>query len=138
MRLSLLFLFVFMIPTTMVAADSLGVGYVRCYGGDSCTFDTVSIPEVFGDKINVRVAGVDTPLIRGKCELEKSRAREARDFVRATLAGANQIDLMSCKRGKYFRLVCKVIVDGKDLAETLMERGYARKYDGGERGSWCH
>ncbi len=138
MRLSLLFLFVFMIPSTMVAADFPGVGYVRCYDGDTCTFNIANIPEIFGDKISVRFASVDTPEIRGKCELEKSRAKEARDFVRAMLSEANQIDLMSCERGKYFRLVCNVIVDGKDLAEISVERGYARKYDGGKRGSWCN
>ena len=138
MRLSLLFLFVFMIPSTMVAADFPGVGYVRCYDGDTCTFNIANIPEIFGEKISVRIAGIDTPEIRGKCEHEKSRAKEARDFVRELLFEAKQIDLTSCERGKYFRLVCNVIVDGKDLAEILLENGYARKYDGGKRGFWCN
>lgn len=57
-----------------------------------------------------RVRGVDTPEIRGRCEAEKTKAREARDYVAGLLAAAQQIELRNVARGKYFRLVADVVV----------------------------
>ncbi len=36
-------------------------------------------------RARVRLAGVDTPEIRGECQAEKDLAVRARDFVRATV-----------------------------------------------------
>jgi len=74
----------------------------------------MGLPAVFGDDINIRVAGVDTPEIRGKCPAEKALAIEARDRVRELLTNAKTIDLLNVERGKYFRLVASVRIDGID------------------------
>ena len=92
----------------------------------------------FGYKIPVRVRGIDTPEIRGKCDIEKSRAKQVRDFVRDLHSQATTIELKNCERGKYFRLVADVYLNGENLADILFEKGYARKYDGGKRESWCN
>ena len=73
------------------------------------------------NRIPVRVRGVDTPEVRGKCASEKARARQARDYVKALLGTARQIELRDTERGKYFRLVADVEVDRQDLAATLIE-----------------
>ncbi len=57
----------------------------------------VSIPGVhplFGEKISVRLAGIDTPEINGKCDQEKALAEKARDLVRGILPTARSIDLI--------------------------------------------
>ena len=113
------------------------VTYERCYDGDTCTVTIPSMPAVFGESIRVRVAGIDTPEVRGQCEGERVKAREARDAARALLSQAKRIDLRNVERGKYFRLVADIIVDGKSLSDELLKRGLARRYDGGTREGWC-
>ncbi len=119
------------------AADFYDVRWHRCYDGDTCTYSIANIPAIFGDKISVRIRGIDTPEIRGKCDIEKSRAKQVRDFVEELHSQATKIDLKDCERGKYFRLVCDVFLDGENLSDILLENDYARKYDGGKRESWC-
>ena len=58
---------------------------------------------------------IDTPEIRGKCQNEKDLALEVRDFVRVKLANAKEIKLTNLQRGKYFRVVANVVVDGVSL-----------------------
>ena len=87
--------------------------------------------------ISVRVRGVDTPEIRGKCDSEKARARQAWDYVKALLGAAQQVELRDIERGKYFRLVAAVESDGQYLAATLIEAGYGWPYTGGRRRGWC-
>lgn len=81
--------------------------------------------------------GVDAPEIRGKWQSEKDAAREAKQYTVARLRGAKVIELTNIRRGKYFRLLADVLVDGKNLAEELITAGHARPYSGGSRGGWC-
>ena len=87
------------------------------------------------NRIPVRVRGVDTPEIRDKCDSEKARARHARDYVKALLGAAQQIELRDIERGKYFWLVADVEIDGQNLAAALIEAGHGRP--GGRRRGWC-
>ena len=42
------------------------------------------------------------------------------------------------ERDKYFRVVAKVNVDGRDLSQLLLEEGHAVIYDGGTKSKdWC-
>ena len=51
---------------------------------------------------------------------------------------AERVDLKNIERGKYFRIVADVIVDGESLADILIETGLAVPYDGGTKGKdWC-
>jgi len=59
---------------------------ISVYDGDTFRVDIDSLPPIVGKNIPIRVNGVDTPEIRGKCEYEKNLALKARDFVRAKLA----------------------------------------------------
>jgi endonuclease YncB( thermonuclease family) len=83
------------------------------------------------------VNGVDTPEIRGKCQYEKNLALKARDFVRGKLANAKEIKLTNLQRGKYFRVVASVLVDGVSLEQELLDKKLAYSYDGGTKLNWC-
>ena len=121
-----------------LAEDFKNVEYVRAYDADTITVDVKGIPAVFGDDIGIRVAGVDTPEIKGKCAAEKKLAIKARDRVRGLLESAKTIDLLNVERGKYFRLVARVEIDGTDLSQLLLKEGYAVEYDGGKKTkNWC-
>ncbi|MCW5797724.1 MAG: thermonuclease family protein [Nitrospira sp.] len=96
------------------------------------------IHPLFGDHIPVRLAGIDTPEMKGQCEREKQLARQARDLVRSALSQAGTIHLRKASRDKYFRIDARVMVDGQDLSEILMSRGLAVPYDGGTKTTdWC-
>ena len=118
--------------------DYEGAIYLRNYDGDTVTFNLPGLHPIIGEKISIRVNGIDTPEIRGKCEKEKYDAKQAKEMVADILRDAEQITLKNLERGKYFRIVADVIADGEDLADMLVEAGMAVRYDGGKKNTrWC-
>ena len=111
---------------------------ISVYDGDTFRVDIDSLPPIVGKNIPIRLNGVDTPEIRGKCEYEKDLAIKARDFVRNKLANAKEIKLNNLQRGKYFRVVANVMVDGVSLEQELLDNELAYKYTGGKKSSWCN
>jgi len=110
---------------------------INVYDGDTFRVNIDSLPPIVGKNIPIRVNGVDTPEIRGKCQYEKNLALKARDFVRAKLANAKEIKLTNLQRGKYFRVVANVVVDGVSLEQELLDNLLAYEYSGGKKLSWC-
>ena len=93
---------------------------------------------IIGNKISIRVNGIDTPDIRGKCEKEKYDAKQAQQMVADILKDAERINLKNMERGKYFRIVADVYADGENIADILIESGMAVRYDGGTKTKdWC-
>ncbi len=120
------------------AEDFTAVTYYTCYDGDTCTFTIHGVPDVFGKKIGVRLAGIDTAEMRAKCAHEHALAIQARDVVRDMLGNASQITLRDVSRGKYFRLVATIEADGVNVSQRLLKRGLAVPYDGGTKThDWC-
>ena len=111
---------------------------ISVYDGDTFRVNIDSLPPIVGKNIPIRLLGVDTPEIQGKCQYEKDLALKARDFVRIKLDGAREIKLYSLQRGKYFRVVADVMVDGVSLAQELLENKLAYNYSGGKKLSWCN
>ena len=124
------------------AAPIYGVAIVSkvisVYDGDTFRVNIDSLPPIVGKNIAIRLEGVDTPEIKGKCQYEKDLALEARDFVRKKLFNAKEIKLNDLQRGKYFRVVAKVFIDGVSLEKELLNKGLAYKYQGGKKSSWCN
>ncbi len=111
---------------------------VRVYDGDTFTVNLSEWPSIIGQEINIRVNGVDTPEIRGKCSYEKSMAKRAKQFTLAKLKSAQKIELVEIQRDKYFRILAKVLIDGIDLADLLISHKLAVAYDGGRKNNpWC-
>jgi endonuclease YncB( thermonuclease family) len=118
--------------------DYSGAIYLRNYDGDTITFNLPGLHSIIGEKISIRVNGIDTPEIKGKCEKEKYDAQQVRDMVADILKDAEQITLKNMERGKYFRIAADVFVDGESLADMLIEAGMAVRYDGGKKThKWC-
>ena len=110
---------------------------VSVYDGDTFFIDVDRWPGVIGQRIGVRLRGIDTPELRGACETEKRQARAAQRMTEARLRHADSVVLTALERGKYFRLIANVWVDGESLAQTLIDNGLARIYDGTRRRPWC-
>lgn len=107
------------------------------YDADTFRVNVDGWPAIIGERVPVRVNGIDAPEIRGKCEEEKRAARDAKQFTVSMLRGAKRIELSDIRRGKYFRILADVLVDGSSLAAALIDAGHARPYDGGTRSGWC-
>lgn len=111
------------------------VQVVRVHDGDTFFVNIPRMPMVFGQEIPVRIAGIDAAEINSKRPCEKEAARKARFHLEALLM-AGPVDL-HCERDKYFRLLCRVIVDQTfDVADSLIFMGLARPYAGGKRKPW--
>jgi len=111
---------------------------VKVYDGDTFTVEAYPWPGLEA-KASVRVDGVDSPEIRGKCEAEKQKAIEARDFVQGLILNKT-IFLKKPKPGKYYgRVIAEVFLDaGENLADKIISQGLGREYHGGRREGWCH
>lgn len=110
---------------------------VSVYDGDTFRVNIHHWPSIVGEEISIRVRGIDSPEMRGVDDDMKELALAARDVVDDALRRANTIELYNLERGKYFRIIADVSVDGDDLANMLLDRGLAKSYDGeGPRPTW--
>lgn len=86
----------------------------------------------------VRILGLDTPELRGACLREREAAQAARDFLVTRLAQAKIIELEDVGYDKYGRrVVARLLADGQDITQVLIQRGLARPYNGGKKSNWC-
>jgi endonuclease YncB( thermonuclease family) len=91
----------------------------------------------------VRLSGVDTPELKGKCARERALAQRARAYLLDRLGpgdgGRARVRLRDIRFGKYAgRVLARVeTARGEDLGQGLMAAGLARAYAGGARATWC-
>ena len=114
---------------------------MKNYDGDTITVQIPGVHPLLGDKISVRVLGIDTPEKNGKKACEKQKARVAQKLVENQLKQAKHIELRNVNRDKYFRILAEVWVDGRSLASLLIKNKLAYPYDGGRKPSsynWCN
>ena len=110
---------------------------IRVIDGDTFVVDIDEFPDLIGKDISVRVNGIDTPELRGKCEREKDLAVKAKERVDALLKTADTIVLENLSRGSFFRIVADVIIDGVDLGELILNEGLATPYRPSSESPWC-
>ena len=107
------------------------------YDGDTFRANIIGFPTIVGEHMSIRINGIDTPELRGKCPEEKAQAKLAKQFTVKHLRSAKRITLKNIKRGKYFRLIADVYVDGINLAEQLIKNNHAVEYQGKTKKNWC-
>lgn len=83
----------------------------------------------------IRIENIDAPEIDGRCASERLAALRAKKLLVQQLQG-KAINLGRGRLDRYGRQLAFVIVDGRDVGETLIERGAVRRWDGRRR-SWC-
>jgi len=115
------------------------VQVLKNYDGDTLTVTIPGVHPLLGKSVSVRVAGIDTPELRGKARCEKEAARAARNLVHSLIRGAKNVELRNVARDKYFRILAEVYVDGKSVGQTLLKNRLAYSYDGGTKlhPNWC-
>ncbi len=109
---------------------------VRVVDGDTIAVKAFTYPGEI-KIVSVRVEGVDTPELKGKCEKEKRLALKAKKFTENFVG--QRIRLNNVHLGKFAgRIVADVeTLDGRLLDRELIKAGLGRFYDGGKRESWC-
>lgn len=85
----------------------------------------------------IRLLGIDTPEIKGKCKKEKDKALDAKKYLQSIIYNGKDIKIIGNKSDKYGRLLARVLVDDQDASSLMLLAGFARVYDGGKRGGWC-
>jgi len=120
------------------------VKYKSNYDGDTVRFASIGEGDsIFYQNVSVRLRGVDTPEMKTKDKCEKTVAKRAQRVVEKILRGAESIELRNCSKGKYFRLVCDIIVYRSQktlsLRKVLEGEHLAYPYDGGtkQKINWC-
>jgi len=114
----------FLAPSTAGTAPAItgpvAAKVIKVYDGDTFTVEAYTWPGITAN-VSVRVDGVDTPEIRGQCEAEKQKAREARDYVKGLILG-EVVFLGNVKHGKYAgRVFADVKLEGGgSLAEQII------------------
>lgn len=85
----------------------------------------------------VRLAGIDTPELKGRCLEERTAAQAAKARL-SELVARGKLTIEGINPDKFAgRVDALVRVDGRDIAEQLVTEGLARRYAGGARQSWC-
>lgn len=136
--LSFLGAFFFAMALSAAEFGTATVASVRTiYDGDTFRVNIGDWPAVVGESMPVRIKGIDTPELRGKCQSEKDAARVAKQFSVGRLREGKFIELRFIERDKYFRLLAEVWIDGVSLGEQLLNAGFAVPYDGGKKRVWC-
>lgn len=118
------------VATTPPVASSTwrtGTGTLRVIDGD--TFD------YRGERI--RIADIDTPELRARCEEEGRLARTATARLKALLAaGPFELERLGRDEDRYGRKLRVVVRGGRSIGDTLVAEGLARTWTG-RREPWC-
>jgi len=126
-----------LISTTFAYDDVKISKVISVYDGDTIRVNIDSFPDIIGKNIRIRLKGIDTPEIKGKCQKEIDLAIMARDYLKTTINKSNQIELRNIKRGKYFRIVGDLYLDNTNISELMIKRKLGYKYLGGRKRNFC-
>ena len=135
-----IFLLLILIANVAVANDFLELREYRnrlCYDGDTCYVVAKTLPDNLKN-MSIRILGIDTPEIRGKCLEEKSLALQGRAFANDMFKNADNIEFRNLKWDKYGgRILADVYIDGVSYKDKIIEAGLAREYYGNKKIGWC-
>ncbi|WP_062359651.1 thermonuclease family protein [Vreelandella aquamarina] len=112
--------------------------------GDTFRATVDEWPAVIGERIPVRISGINAPERRSRCdtEAEKERERElaakSRIYLVERLRGAETVELRQIERGSFFRIIAEVWADDENVGQEMLEAGHALPYVAGQSGqAWC-
>lgn len=142
MRILLGVLLVFLFPNLAMGQTDYGVyggaTFIEAIDARTIIVDLPEYPALIGENIKVRINGITTPNLKGKCEKEIRLAIQAKKFAEKILKDAELIDLENIKRGTYFQLVADVLVNDESFIIHLLEKGYAVKTSKNKKAhNWC-
>ncbi|MCJ8322805.1 MAG: thermonuclease family protein [Rhizobiales bacterium] len=137
----------FLMPTTVFAKEILRGVYsatvLKITDSDTIKLN-VSVWPLTKIEVGLRVNGIDTPeKYRPKCQLEKSLAKAASDFVKTFIKVGDIVEIENIFIGKYAGRVIGDLYFFKNdnrisLSALLLEQKIAVPYFGGKKTKdWC-
>ncbi len=91
-----------------------------------------------GRETSLRLMGFDTPeTFRSRCDEEHALGKIATNHLKKLLKDAHEITPVVGRPDKYRRLLTTLYIDGRDVAEIMIEAGLAVPYHGEKRINWC-
>jgi len=136
MRLFLLTLF---LSTFLYAQGPYEWKVIRAIDGDTVEVQVDFLPSELGNKLHIRIWGVDTPEKgwRAHSEHENELGLKASEFTKNAIANAKEIKINLIMWDKFGgRVLGDLIIDGQSLRQLLLDNGYAREYYGDKKQSW--
>jgi endonuclease YncB( thermonuclease family) len=112
----------------------------RVIDGDTVAFEAPFLPDPLKEELSIRVFGVDTPEKghRAMCPKEAEMGAAASAFTKELVATSKTQQIAIMAWDKFGgRVLGDIILDGKSLRMSLIEKGYAREYYGEAKQSWC-
>jgi micrococcal nuclease len=113
------------------SADAQPTRRMRVIDGDTL--------EDMAADITYRIVNIDTPETgsRAQCTAERALGDRATDTARTLVSHADDVEMRPTGRiDRYGRTIAYVLIDGRDLGETLIAEGLARPWRG-RREPWC-
>jgi len=101
--------------------------FVRAIDGDTIVVNIPKLPTLFGNCISIRLAGIQSPELKSKDKDVFHQAMKAKQFLQNKCEKAKIITACNCKRGKYFRIIADLFVDGQLINGELVRAGLAVK-----------
>lgn len=145
MRAMTLIAFMFFSSTALADYGSVIVDEVTSViDGDTFRANISEWPSVIGERIPIRIADINAPERRSRCDTEEEKVREralaadARIYLVERLRNAETVELRQIERGSFFRVIAQVWVDGENVGQEMLAEGHALPYVEGKAGqAWC-
>jgi micrococcal nuclease len=109
---------------------------LKVYDGDTITIAS-KLPYDASPfyRFSVRLAGIDSPEIKGKTEHEKKMAIDSRDALDKLING-KIVRLENIKSEKYGRVLAEVYLNDLNVNNWMLNKCFAVKYYGGKKSEW--
>jgi len=108
-------------------------------GSNSVNFDSDSNKsnKIYFNKIRLRLLGIDTPEIKPRKDIPDrdnhiAKAKEAKEFLSNQILN-KIINVKFMSNDKYGRPLANLYQNNININELMIEKGYAKKYDGGTK-----
>ncbi len=112
----------------------------RIVDGDTISFKVDFLPPELGDTLSIRILGIDTPEkgFRAKCDKEAKLGEKATEYAKEIIDESKTLYVQLVTWDKFGgRVLGDVYVDGIPFSTLMIEKGYARPYDGKKKSDWC-
>lgn len=111
----------------------------RVIDGDTVEVQVDCLPSELGNKLHVRIWGVDTPEkgFRAHSEHENDMGVKASEYTKHLIENAKELKVTIRSWDKFGgRVLGDIIIDGQSLRQLLLNNGFAREYYGDKKQSW--
>jgi len=88
--------------------------------------------------VKIRLAGINAPETRTRDSCEKAAGLLAKEEMQRLMSRPGPVEVVDLHEGKFAgRAVARILVDGVDVGQVMLQKGLVRPYSGGRRGPWC-